>query len=107
MGQALDVIEHIRLLQSQGREYGTAFRGWELVDMPFEKHKVSCRELFESKSCGTRDCLLEVFTIEDDQIITGGFCPRGNSNPPGSRKRTMSRHTIRFMKSTSRSSASY
>jgi activator of 2-hydroxyglutaryl-CoA dehydratase/predicted nucleotide-binding protein (sugar kinase/HSP70/actin superfamily) len=86
-GQALDVIEHIKILQSQGKEYDTAFRGWELVDMPFEKHKVSCRELFADKSCGTRDCQLEVFSIEDDQIITGGFCPRGNSESSGKPKK--------------------
>jgi len=55
--------------------------------MPFEKHKVSCRELFAEKSCGTRDCQLEVFSIEDDQIITGGFCPRGNSESSGKPKK--------------------
>jgi activator of 2-hydroxyglutaryl-CoA dehydratase/predicted nucleotide-binding protein (sugar kinase/HSP70/actin superfamily) len=86
-GQALDVIEHIKTLQSQGKQFDTAFRGWELVDMPFEKRKVSCRELFGDKSCGTRDCRLEVFSIEDDQIITGGFCPRGNSESSGKPKK--------------------
>ncbi|MHC4425051.1 MAG: acyl-CoA dehydratase activase-related protein [Planctomycetota bacterium] len=78
-GQALDIIEHIKQLEAQGKSYGSAFRGWGLVDMPFEKRSVSCKELFKEKSCGMRDCQLEVFCIEDDEIITGGFCPRGNS----------------------------
>jgi activator of 2-hydroxyglutaryl-CoA dehydratase/predicted nucleotide-binding protein (sugar kinase/HSP70/actin superfamily) len=78
-GQGLDIIAQIEQLEEQGKPYGTAFRGWEIVDMPFQKRRVLCRELFGEKSCGTRDCPLEVFQIEDDEIITGGFCPRGNS----------------------------
>jgi len=78
-GQALDIIENIKQLEKQGVKYDSAFRGWEIIDMPFEKRKVSCRELFGDKSCGIRDCQLEIFSIEDDEIITGGFCPKGNS----------------------------
>ena len=78
-GQALDIIENIKQLKGQGRKYDTAFRGWDLVNMSFEKRIVSCRELFKEKSCGMRDCQLEIFSIEDDEIITGGFCPKGNS----------------------------
>ncbi len=78
-GQALDIIENIRQLEKQNKRYESAFRGWYLVDMLFEKQKTPCRELFKEKSCGVRDCELEVFSIEDDKIITGGFCPRGNS----------------------------
>ena len=78
-GQALDIIENIKQLEAQGKSCESAFRGWDLVDMPFEKRRVSCKELFKEKSCGVRDCQLEVFSIEDDEIITGGFCPRGNS----------------------------
>jgi activator of 2-hydroxyglutaryl-CoA dehydratase/predicted nucleotide-binding protein (sugar kinase/HSP70/actin superfamily) len=78
-GQALDIIATIHRLQQEGKPCGTAFRGWQIVDMVFKKRKVLCRELFGEKSCGVRDCQLEVFSIEDDEIITGGFCPRGNS----------------------------
>ncbi len=78
-GQALDIIQSIRQLEQQNKPYGTAFRGWQIIDMAFHKRKVLCRELFGEKSCGVRDCQLEVFSIEDDEIITGGFCPRGNS----------------------------
>jgi len=78
-GQALDIIQNIKKFQEQGKRYGSAFRGWDLVGMPFEKRRISCKDLFKEKSCGIRDCQLEVFTIEADEIITGGFCPRGNS----------------------------
>ncbi|MCU0915762.1 MAG: acyl-CoA dehydratase activase-related protein [Planctomycetes bacterium] len=78
-GQALDIVANIKRLEEEGQPYGTAFRGWQIVDMAFHKRKVLCRELFGDKSCGMRDCQLEVFQIEDDEIITGGFCPRGNS----------------------------
>jgi activator of 2-hydroxyglutaryl-CoA dehydratase/predicted nucleotide-binding protein (sugar kinase/HSP70/actin superfamily) len=78
-GQALDIIGAIKQFEQEGKKYGTAFRGWGIIDMAFHKRKVLCRELFAEKSCGIRDCQLEVFSIEDDEIITGGFCPRGNS----------------------------
>ncbi|MHC4507791.1 MAG: acyl-CoA dehydratase activase-related protein, partial [Planctomycetota bacterium] len=78
-GQALDIIENLKRCRQEGTSCESAFRGWDVVDMPFAKRKISCRELFEEKSCGMRDCELEVFSIEDDEIITGGFCPRGNS----------------------------
>jgi predicted nucleotide-binding protein (sugar kinase/HSP70/actin superfamily) len=78
-GQALDIIENIKSLDRAGKRHGTAFRGWQIIDMAFQKRKVLCRELFGDKSCGIRDCQLEVFRIEDDEILTGGFCPRGNS----------------------------
>ena len=78
-GQALDIIAQIKQFEADKTAYGTAFRGWEIVDMPFNKRKVPCRELFGDRSCGMRDCQLEVFSIEDDEIITGGFCPLGNS----------------------------
>jgi len=78
-GQALDIIASIKKLEQEGKTCGTAFRGWQIIDMAFKKRKVLCRELFGEKSCGVRDCQLEVFSIEDDEIITGGFCPRGNS----------------------------
>jgi activator of 2-hydroxyglutaryl-CoA dehydratase/predicted nucleotide-binding protein (sugar kinase/HSP70/actin superfamily) len=78
-GQALDIIDQIKRAEREGKKAGTAFRGWDLVDMPFHKKKVSCRDLFADKTCGMRDCQLEVFSIESDEVITGGFCPRGNS----------------------------
>ena len=49
-GQALDIIENIKRLDKEGKKHASAFRGWGLVDMPFEKQKISCRELFKEKN---------------------------------------------------------
>ncbi len=82
-GQALDIIENVKRLEQDGKKYGSAFRGWDIVNMPFAKRRVPCKELFGEETCGMRDCRLEVFSIEEDEIITGGFCPRGNSEASG------------------------
>lgn len=79
LGAALDVIKNIKDLEKQKKPHATAFRGWNLTEMPLKKEKIYCKDLFKEKSCGIRNCLLEIFSIEDDKIITGGFCPRGNS----------------------------
>jgi len=79
LGAALDVIKTIKDLEKQNKPHASAFRGWDLTEMPLKKEKIYCRDLFKEKSCGIRNCLLEIFSIEDDKIITGGFCPRGNS----------------------------
>jgi predicted CoA-substrate-specific enzyme activase len=79
LGAALDVIKTIKDLEKQNKKYASAFRGWDLTEMPLKKEKIYCKDLFKEKSCGIRNCLLEIFSIEDDKIITGGFCPRGNS----------------------------
>jgi len=78
-GQALDIIENMKQLEKQNKQVETAFRGWDLVDKSFEKERVSCKSIFGEKSCGVRDCQLEIFSIDEDRIITGGFCPRGDS----------------------------
>jgi activator of 2-hydroxyglutaryl-CoA dehydratase/predicted nucleotide-binding protein (sugar kinase/HSP70/actin superfamily) len=78
-GQALDIINNLKQLEKHNKRCESAFRGWDLVNKSFEKEKVSCRVLFEEKSCGVRDCQLEIFSIDEDRIITGGFCPRGDS----------------------------
>ncbi len=78
-GQALDIIEFIKQQESQGQAWGTAFRGWGLIDQAFEKRTIACHDLFEGQSCGVRDCQLDLFRIDQDEIITGGFCPRGNT----------------------------
>jgi len=31
----------------------------------------------------TRDCKLKIFNISNEEVITGGFCPRGNSEGSG------------------------
>ncbi|MEW6079684.1 MAG: BadF/BadG/BcrA/BcrD ATPase family protein [Thermodesulfobacteriota bacterium] len=83
-GAALDVIREIQSLEKEGgAAWDTAFRGWSVMDMPFDKNKRSCREVFGSQSCGIRDCGLHLFKIGEETIISNGFCPRGNSEATG------------------------
>jgi predicted CoA-substrate-specific enzyme activase len=77
-GAALDVIAAIGLMKQQHIAFGTAFRGWEIVDMEFCRSRSKCKEVI-SESCDMRDCVLDVFTIDGETILGGGFCPKGNS----------------------------
>ena len=78
-GQALDIVDTIKRFKAEGTACDTAFRGWDVVNMNFDKRTVTCKSLYGDQSCGMRDCVLEVFAIDKDEIITGGFCPIGNS----------------------------
>ncbi len=78
-GAALDVRNNILEFRREGKEEMTAFRGWGIIDMTLLKERVRCADLFGEKSCTRRDCQLESFTIGDDTVLTGGFCPLGNS----------------------------
>ncbi|MFC1581913.1 acyl-CoA dehydratase activase-related protein [Planctomycetota bacterium] len=71
-GQVMDQIE-------KGNKIETAFRGWELVDMDLAKSSTYCRDLLPDQSCTRRDCMLTRYNIGSDEILTGGFCPLGNS----------------------------
>jgi len=82
-GAALDVIGRIQSLEKEGKPWDTAFRGWAVMDMPFNKEEKYCRDVFGSRSCGLRNCLLHLFHIGDETIISNGFCPRGNSEATG------------------------
>jgi predicted nucleotide-binding protein (sugar kinase/HSP70/actin superfamily) len=46
--------------------------------MEFSKSHRKCKEVIEA-SCDMRDCMLDVFDIDGEVILSGGFCPKGNS----------------------------
>jgi activator of 2-hydroxyglutaryl-CoA dehydratase/predicted nucleotide-binding protein (sugar kinase/HSP70/actin superfamily) len=77
-GAALDVIGHIHQMKKKHVPFGSAFRGWDLIDMEFCKSRRKCKEVIEG-SCDMRDCVLDVFDIDGEVILSGGFCPKGNS----------------------------
>jgi activator of 2-hydroxyglutaryl-CoA dehydratase/predicted nucleotide-binding protein (sugar kinase/HSP70/actin superfamily) len=77
-GAALDVIRHILDMKQNRVAFGTAFRGWDLIDMEFCKSRRKCKDMVEA-SCDMRDCVLDVFDIDGEVILSGGFCPKGNS----------------------------
>ncbi|MGY4686939.1 acyl-CoA dehydratase activase-related protein [Petrotoga sp. DB-2] len=78
-GAGLFLREEILKLKKEGKEARSAFRGFEVVDMKFEKEEVMCSDYFGKLSCKVRNCKLKIFTIGGEKVITGGFCPRGNS----------------------------
>jgi activator of 2-hydroxyglutaryl-CoA dehydratase/predicted nucleotide-binding protein (sugar kinase/HSP70/actin superfamily) len=81
-GAALDVRNKILELEKENKEYESVFRGWGITKINFDKEKTTCKEYCNElgkKNCGVRDCSLENYLIGDDVIITGGFCPVGNS----------------------------
>lgn len=78
-GQALDIRQGIRACEREGHTWATAFRGWDVVDKTFSRERLTCQDLWQDQCCGLRNCALEVFSIDEERIVTGGFCPRGNS----------------------------
>jgi len=48
------------------------------VTMEFCKSRRKCKEVVD-RSCDMRDCVLDVFSIDNETILSGGFCPKGNS----------------------------
>lgn len=82
-GAALCALDAVEKARASGRRTMSAFRGWQVTESPFTSEARSCSELFGDRSCGRRDCRLRVFRIEGEEIVTGGFCPRGNSEATG------------------------
>ncbi|PNR95787.1 acyl-CoA dehydratase activase-related protein [Petrotoga sp. 9PWA.NaAc.5.4] len=82
-GAGLFLREEILELKKEEKEVRSAFRGFEVVDMEFEKEETLCSDYFGKLSCKTRDCKLKIFNIAGEKVITGGFCPRGNSEGVG------------------------
>lgn len=83
VGAALVVRDALRKARREGRETRSAFRGWEAVRSRMESAEVLCREHFGELSCGQRNCKLRIFRMEGEDVLTGGFCPRGNSETSG------------------------
>ena len=82
-GAALCALDAVREAADAGRRTATAFRGWQVTESVLESESVSCSFLHGLRPCGLRDCKLRVFRIEGETIVTGGFCPRGNSEARG------------------------
>ena len=74
-GAGLFLRNQILQLQEEGKEVCSAFRGFEVVDMVFEKRDVMCSDHFGPLSCGMGNCKLKVFSIGGEEVITEAFAP--------------------------------
>ncbi len=78
-GAALWVRNRVFELENGGGQAKSAFRGWDIADLSFSHEEQHCSSYFGPLSCGKRDCMLKIFRIGEEEIVSGGFCPRGNS----------------------------
>jgi len=79
LGAALWLRDSILARRAQGLQTMSAFRGWEAIQSNPGCREVMCREHFKERSCGVRNCKLTLFEMDDETIVSGGFCPVGNS----------------------------
>ncbi len=79
LGAALFIRERILSSRREGSLTASAFRGWNAAAEPFSHQDRTCPDHFGSRSCGKRECKLKIYSIGEEEIVTGGFCPLGNS----------------------------
>ncbi|MDA8403092.1 MAG: acyl-CoA dehydratase activase-related protein, partial [Desulfobacteraceae bacterium] len=79
LGAALAVHQEIRRLESQGKAYECRFRGLGVADQTFEKKDTLCDDEIKD-SCGIKQCRLSIYRAGLERIITGGACPKGNTD---------------------------
>jgi predicted nucleotide-binding protein (sugar kinase/HSP70/actin superfamily) len=84
LGAALVAHNELKRLHEAGLEPVLRFRGFNLADARFEKQVESCSRLVPD-TCKTRDCKLQVYTIGNDRIFSGGLCPKGNTESMAAR----------------------
>ncbi|MFH1707449.1 MAG: acyl-CoA dehydratase activase-related protein [Planctomycetota bacterium] len=81
-GAALSARHSFAAAAARGAAAGTAFRGWEVIDTALARTRVRCAERFPDVTCGRRNCVLDRYVIGTDEVLAGGFCPRGNTDTP-------------------------
>jgi len=65
--------------REQKRPFECKFRGLGLADTEFTTSEELCSRLVPD-SCSFKDCKLQVYTIGNDVVLSGGACPKGNTN---------------------------
>lgn len=83
IGAALFSRNRILSARQSGAPTESAFRGWDAAVEPLSRSEKSCRDHFGRASCGKRDCRLKIFSTGGEDIVSGGFCPLGNSEGTG------------------------
>jgi activator of 2-hydroxyglutaryl-CoA dehydratase/predicted nucleotide-binding protein (sugar kinase/HSP70/actin superfamily) len=84
LGAALAASRTLRNLEQKGIPCECRFRGFDACLLSFDKSESSCGQEIQD-SCGIKDCRLSVYSVGDEKIITGGACPKGNTDASGKR----------------------
>jgi len=84
LGAALAVARAAESFDLKGIPYTCRFRGLSACLQTFEKTENSCSHEIPD-SCGLKDCRLSVYSVGSERIITGGACPKGNTDASGKR----------------------
>lgn len=83
LGAALFARESVLSARGEGRKTASSFRGWDAASGGFSHKETTCPAHFGARSCGKRECKLKVYAIGGEEIVTGGFCPLGDSEGSG------------------------
>ncbi|HDQ92665.1 MAG TPA: CoA activase, partial [Synergistetes bacterium] len=86
MGAAILARKSVLSSRAEGIPTASAFRGWDAARKAFASSEIFCRDHFGAASCGKRNCRLKIFSIGEEEILSGGFCPLGNSEGTGTGK---------------------
>lgn len=84
LGAALAAARAAESFEAEKIPCTCRFRGLDACLQPFEKTDSLC-SLEIPDRCGLKDCRLSVYTVGDERIITGGACPKGNTDASGKR----------------------
>lgn len=84
LGAALAVSQEMRTLETKRIPYECRFRGLEACLSTFVKSERTCGQEIQD-SCGMKDCRLSIYNVGPEKIITGGACPKGNTDASGKR----------------------
>ncbi|MBU1168249.1 MAG: hypothetical protein KKD44_01665 [Proteobacteria bacterium] len=79
LGAAIAAQNSMLWLQAENIPFECRFRGLELFRLSFKKTDVTCSHLIKN-SCSIKDCRLSVYSAGPDKILTGGACPKGNTD---------------------------
>ncbi|THB68746.1 MAG: hypothetical protein D6B26_00220, partial [Spirochaetaceae bacterium] len=78
MGAAIVAWNEVQAAKAAGRDPQPRFRGFAIADVKFDKQVLPCSQLIDDH-CGIRDCKLQVYTLGQSRILSGGLCPKGNT----------------------------
>ena len=104
-GQALDIIEQIRRLEQEGKPTARPSAAGTSSTCPSTNERSRAASCLGTRPAACATASSKSSTSRDDEIITGGFCPRGNSERPANPRSTTSTAITKSTRSISRSRA--